>query len=91
MNPGDTKKSVVIPAKAGIHLDLGFLIQSKMDYAPLLRRALRASFAVRFGILPPQSRFRGNDGYMEFVHVVAMFSPDHYNARSARWLGFPCR
>jgi hypothetical protein len=34
-----------------------------MDYAPLLRRALRAiRFAnVRFGILPPQSRFRGND------------------------------
>jgi len=32
-----------------------------MDYTPRLRRALRASCAVRFGILPPQSRLRGND------------------------------
>jgi len=32
-----------------------------LDYAPLLRRALRASFAVRFGNLPPQSGFRRND------------------------------
>ena len=42
----------------------------QMDYTPLLRRALRAmtssavesrSANVRSGILPPQSRFRGND------------------------------
>jgi hypothetical protein len=33
----------------------------KMDYTPLLRRALRARSAIRSGILPPQSRFRGND------------------------------
>jgi len=34
-----------------------------LDYAPLLRRALRAIgfAAVRFGILPTQSRFRVND------------------------------
>ena len=37
------------------------------------------------------SRFRGNDAYMEVFRVVAMFSPDHYNARSARWRGYPCR
>jgi len=33
-----------------------------LDYAPLLRRARWASFAVRFGILPSQSGFRRNDG-----------------------------
>jgi hypothetical protein len=53
--------NAVIPAKAGIHLDLSFKLKSKMDYTPLLRRALRASFAVRYGVLPSQSRFRGND------------------------------
>ena len=39
------------------------LTRKTLDYAPLLRRALRAiGFAdVRFGILPAQSRFRGND------------------------------
>ena len=36
-----------------------------MDDAPLLPRALRASYAVRFGVLPSQSRFRGDDGYPE--------------------------
>jgi hypothetical protein len=37
--------------------------QITVDYAPLLRRALRAiRYAnVRFGILPSQSRLRGND------------------------------
>jgi hypothetical protein len=40
------------------------LPQETMDYAPLLRRAFQAiGFAdVRFGILPAQSRFCGNDG-----------------------------
>jgi 2-dehydro-3-deoxyphosphooctonate aldolase (KDO 8-P synthase) len=33
-----------------------------LDCTPLLRRALRASFAVRSGILPSQSGFRRNDG-----------------------------
>jgi len=37
--------------------------QETLDYAPLLRRTFQAiGFAdVRFGILPTQSRFRGND------------------------------
>jgi len=52
----------VIPAQAGIHMMLRVESQVKMDYTPLLRRALRASRAVRFGVLPSQSRFRGNDG-----------------------------
>jgi len=61
-NPRIQAKEVVILAQAGIHLDLmSRTTESKMDYSPLLRRALRASFAVRSGILPPQSRFRGND------------------------------
>jgi len=53
----------VIPAQAGIHFDLRDLIQEQMDYSPLPRLALRAirSANVRSGILPPQSRFRGND------------------------------
>jgi hypothetical protein len=45
-------------------------VKGKMDYTPLLRRALRASFAVRSGILPPQSRFRGNDGNGMFVGLL---------------------
>lgn len=32
-----------------------------MDYTRLLPRALRTSFSVRSGVLPPQSRLRGND------------------------------
>jgi hypothetical protein len=43
-------------------LILLLLHQKQMDYTPLLRRALRAGCAVRSGILPPQSRLRGNDG-----------------------------
>jgi hypothetical protein len=38
----------VIPAKAGIQFFCN--LSAKLDHAPLLRRALRASFAVRFGI-----------------------------------------
>ena len=42
--------------------------QAKLDYTRLLPRALRAiRYAnVRFGILPAQSRFRGNDEQVEF-------------------------
>jgi len=38
-------------------------LRKKLDYARLLPRAFQANgFAVvRFGILPSQSRFRGND------------------------------
>jgi len=51
---------VVIPAKAGIHLDHA---RSKMDCALLLQRALQAiDFVdVRYGILPSQSGLRRND------------------------------
>jgi len=44
-----------------------------MDYTPLLRRALRAiRFAnVRFGILPAQSRFRGNDDNKRGRHCLS--------------------
>jgi hypothetical protein len=53
----------VIPAEAGIHLDLAGA-GKQMDYTRLLSRARRAiRFAnVPSGILPSQSRFRGNDG-----------------------------
>ena len=33
-----------------------------MDYSSHPQLALRAAFGVRFGILPAQFRFRGNDG-----------------------------
>ncbi|HEX7325601.1 MAG TPA: hypothetical protein VF292_09655 [Rhodanobacteraceae bacterium] len=51
---------LVILAKAGIQVVVPKL---KMDYPPLLRRALRAiGFAdVRFGIVPSQSGLRRND------------------------------
>jgi hypothetical protein len=51
-----------------------------MDYTPLLRRALRASFAVRSGIVPSQSRFRGNDEMFLILRslrfLMAIFAPD---------------
>ena len=51
----------VIPAQAGIHFAFRPASKIKMDYTPLLRRALRTiRYAnVRFGILLPRSR--GND------------------------------
>jgi hypothetical protein len=57
------KKKSSFPRKRESILHFPENFQTKMDYAPLLRRALRAirQANVRFGILPPQSRFRGND------------------------------
>ena len=55
------RKFVVIQAFTGIH------VLHSLDYARLLPRAFQAnSFAVvRFGILPPQSGLRRNDGNPE--------------------------
>jgi hypothetical protein len=63
----------VIPAQAGIHFAFSVKNRIKMDYTPLLRRALRAiRFAnVRFGILPAQSRFRGNDDNKRGRHCLS--------------------
>ncbi|HEX7324869.1 MAG TPA: hypothetical protein VF292_05905 [Rhodanobacteraceae bacterium] len=60
----------VVPAKAGIQVAVP---KVKMDYPPLLRRALRAiGFAdVRFGILPSQSRLRGNDELLDWWGLLS--------------------
>jgi len=55
---GASKKTVVIPAQAGIHFSCHQQGTIEMDYARLLPRTLRA---MRFGILFPQSRFREDD------------------------------
>jgi len=54
-----------------------------MDFAPLLRRALRAIRCanVRSGILPPQSRFRGNDAIVFWVPGSAVVDGDAIKAQ----------
>ena len=61
----------------GIHRALPRSAKIKMDYTRLLPRALRAiRYAnVRSGILPPQSRLRGNDGVKEFASPVLFTTP----------------
>ena len=59
------------------------LRRNRMDYAPLLRRALRAIRCanVRSGILPPQSRFRGNDAIVFWVPGSAVVDGDAFKAQ----------
>jgi hypothetical protein len=62
-----TRRTPSFPRKRKTILFLELAAKDKLDYTPLLRRALWAGCAVRSGILPPQSGFRRDDDLVIFL------------------------